>query len=139
MPVKSYTFTLSTKGFSNVLDITGEVNGAVRKSGLREGIACVFVPGSTGGVTTIEMESGVIEDLRQAVERMAPQNIPYAHDARWGDGNGFSHVRAALLGAGLSVPFTSGRLRLGTWQQLVLIDFDNRSRRREVFIQMVGE
>ncbi|MFQ6110521.1 MAG: secondary thiamine-phosphate synthase enzyme YjbQ [Nitrospinota bacterium] len=139
MPVKSHTFTLSTKGFSNVLDITGEVNGAIKKSGLRDGIACVFVPGSTAGVTTIEMESGVVEDLRQAIERMAPQNIPYAHDARWGDGNGFSHVRAALLGAGLSVPFTGGRLRLGTWQQLVLIDFDNRSRRREVFVQMMGE
>lgn len=122
-----------------MLDITGEVNGAIKKSGLRDGIACVFVPGSTAGVTTIEMESGVVEDLRQAIERMAPQNIPYAHDARWGDGNGFSHVRAALLGAGLSVPFTGGRLRLGTWQQLVLIDFDNRSRRREVFVQMMGE
>jgi secondary thiamine-phosphate synthase enzyme len=90
-------------------------------------------------VTTIEYESGILEDLKKAVERIAPSNIPYAHDQRWGDGNGFSHVRAALLGPSLSVPVTHGELALGTWQQIVFIDFDNRSRRRNIVVQVMGE
>ncbi len=99
----------------------------------------VFVPGSTAGITTIEFEPGVIQDLRDAIERMAPQTLHYRHDARWGDGNGFAHVRAALLGASISIPVNSKELQLGTWQQVVLVDFDNRSRDREVIIQIVGE
>jgi secondary thiamine-phosphate synthase enzyme len=99
----------------------------------------VFVPGSTAGITTIEFESGVIEDLKKAIERIAPQGIPYAHDARWRDGNGFSHVRAALLGPAITVPFDEGQLQLGTWQQIILIDFDNRPRTREVIVQILGE
>ncbi len=128
----------STKGFNHIVDITGDVQKAVEESTYRDGLACVFVAGSTAGVTTIEFEEGVLEDLSKAIERMAPQNIPYAHDRKWGDGNGFSHVRAALVGASLTVPFQARRLLLGTWQQVVLVDFDNRPRRRKVFIQVLG-
>ena len=101
--------------------------------------ATVFVPGSTAGITTIEFESGAVSDFKKALERMAPVDMHYDHDARWGDGNGFSHVRAALLGGSLTVPFIEGRLQLGTWQQIVLCDFDNRSRSREVLVQILGE
>jgi secondary thiamine-phosphate synthase enzyme len=97
------------------------------------------VPGATAGITTIENEEGALRDLREAIERMAPRDIHYEHDTRWGDGNGFSHVRAALLGPSLSVPVADGKLRLGTWQQIVLIDFDNRPRNREVIFEIVGE
>jgi secondary thiamine-phosphate synthase enzyme len=132
-------FTVETKGFSEVEDITPEVAKAVARSGLAAGIALVFVAGSTAGITTIEFESGAVADLKQALDKMAPQNQDYAHNARWHDGNGFSHVRAALTGAGFSVPFAEGRLLLGTWQQIVLMDHDNRSREREVIVQIVGE
>ena len=120
-------------------DITPEVAKAVARSGLASGIALVFVAGSTAGITTIEFESGAVADLKRALDRLAPQDQDYAHNARWGDGNGFAHVRAALTGAGFSVPFAEGRLLLGTWQQIVLLDHDNRSREREVIVQMVGE
>jgi len=99
----------------------------------------VFCPGSTGAITTIEYESGVLQDLKDALERIAPSDISYQHDRRWEDGNGFSHVRAALMKPGLTVPLVSGRLTLGTWQQIVFIDFDNRSRHREIVVQVVGE
>jgi len=111
----------------------------VRESGIAEGIVTVLVPGSTAGITTIEFESGALRDLRRAIERLAPENIPYDHDARWGDGNGFAHVRSALLGPSLSVPLSRGELQLGTWQQIVLADFDNRPREREVLVHIVGE
>jgi secondary thiamine-phosphate synthase enzyme len=130
--------SISTKGFSDTHDLTGEVTEILLKSGIKNGTVTVFVPGSTAGLTTIEYESGALDDLKAAVERLVPQNIPYAHDARWGDGNGFSHVRAALLGPSLSIPVSGGRLLLGTWQQIVLIDFDNRPRRREVVVQVAG-
>jgi len=139
MPVQSFTFQLKTKGFSDTHDITPKVQEFLSRSKLTNGTATVFVPGSTAGITTIEFESGVIEDLKKAIDRMAPQNMHYDHDARWGDGNGFAHVRAALLGPSLSVPFKDSELQLGTWQQIVLIDFDNRPRNREVLIQIVGE
>lgn len=103
------------RGFTDVRDITGEVEAAVEGSGLREGIALVSVPGSTAGVTTIEYEPGAVEDLKAAIARLAPEGISYAHDKRWGDGNGFSHVRAALLGPSLALPFRGGRLVVGTW------------------------
>ena len=139
MPVRSFSFQVKTKGFNDVHDLTSRIQDSVRSSGMSDGIVAVFVPGSTAGITTIEFEQGVIEDLKKAVERMAPQNIHYDHDARWGDGNGFAHVRAALTGPSLSVPFAAKQLRLGTWQQIVLIDFDNRVRNREIFVQVVGE
>ncbi len=137
--VFSDTISLSTKGFSDIQDITSPVAATVGKSKIRNGTVTVFCPGSTGAVTTIEYESGVLEDLKEAIERMAPSHIPYAHDRRWGDGNGFSHVRAALLGPSLTVPVIDGKLALGTWQQIVFIDFDNRGRRRNILAQVVGE
>lgn len=139
MAVVTDTFEISGKGFSDVQDITGQVSRAVSESGLDSGICLVFVAGSTAGITTIEYESGAVSDLRRALEEMAPQDREYRHNLRWHDGNGFSHVRAALTGSGFSVPFVNGRLLLGTWQQIVLMDHDNRSRRREVIVQMVGE
>ncbi|MDI6766118.1 MAG: secondary thiamine-phosphate synthase enzyme YjbQ [Bacteroidota bacterium] len=137
--VLSSAFQIKTSGFNDVHDITAKVESILSKIKIINGIVNVFVPGSTAGITTIEYEHGVIEDLKRAIERLAPQNIHYDHDARWGDGNGFAHVRAALLGPSLSIPFTNGDLQLGTWQQIVLIDFDNRPRTREVCVQIVGE
>lgn len=136
--VKTGSFEIETAGFGDILDITRQVEAGVSGSGLSEGNATVFVPGSTAGITTLEYESGAVEDLKQAIERQAPVDLHYAHDARWGDGNGFSHVRAALMGASLTVPFLKGELQLGPWQQIILCDFDNRARRRRVLIQMMG-
>jgi secondary thiamine-phosphate synthase enzyme len=137
--ILSDTISLTTRGFADIQDITSPVTALVQKAQISGGTVTVFCPGSTGAVTTIEYESGVLEDLKKAIERMAPSNIPYAHDQRWGDGNGFSHVRAALLGPSLTVPVTEGKLALGTWQQVVFIDFDNRSRRRKIVVQVMGE
>lgn len=137
--VSSQSFTVNARGFGDIIDITDEVVRSVEKSDIHDGIATVFVPGSTAGITTIEYESGVVNDLKQAIERQAPENIHYDHDARWGDGNGFSHVRAALMGASFTVPFTGKQLQLGTWQQIVLCDFDNRSRSREILVQIMGD
>lgn len=138
MDIRTHTFTVKAKGFTDVIDITARVAAFVREDHLREGSALVFVAGSTGGVTTIEYESGAISDLRHAIERLAPQDIHYAHDARWGDGNGFAHVRAALLKASLEIPVAHNELMLGTWQQIVLCDFDNRARERRVVCQLRG-
>ena len=137
--VKTTRFTLDTKGFGDIRDITGEVVRRLSDAGFTDGIATVFVPGSTAGITTIEYESGAVADLKKAIERQAPRDLYYDHDARWGDGNGFSHVRAALMGASVTVPFQSGKLELGTWQQIVLCDFDNRPRTREIVVQWMGE
>jgi len=137
--VLSDAISLSTKGFCDIQDITSPVSAIVGKSRVQNGTVTIFCKGSTGAVTTIEYESGVLEDLKKAIERIAPSNIPYAHDQRWGDGNGFSHVRAALLGPSLTVPILQGSLALGTWQQIVFIDFDNRSRRRNIVVQVMGE
>jgi len=139
MGVVTKNFELSTKGFSDVVDITGKVAQCIADSGLGAGIALVFVAGSTAGVTTIEYESGAVSDLKRALEALASEGREYAHNQRWHDGNGFSHVRSALTGPGFSAPFANGRLLLGTWQQIVLMDHDNRGRRREVIVQMVGE
>jgi secondary thiamine-phosphate synthase enzyme len=137
--VLSDSISLSTKGFGHIQDITSSVSDVVETSKIKNGVVTVFCPGSTGAITTIEYESGILEDLKKAVERIAPANIDYAHDRRWGDGNGFSHVRAALLGPSLSVPVTHGELALGTWQQIVFIDFDNRGRQRRILVQVMGE
>jgi len=139
MGVQSFSFHLRSSGFTDVQNVTQEVQTLLEDSELSDGIVTIFVPGSTAGITTIEFESGAVEDLRKAVERMAPQGIHYDHDARWGDGNGFAHVRAALLGPSLSIPVVKKKLQLGTWQQIVLVDFDNRPRQREVIVQLVGE
>jgi secondary thiamine-phosphate synthase enzyme len=135
----SETISLSTKGFSDILDITHHVEAVIIRSKIENGLVTVFCPGSTGSVTTIEYESGVLRDLQKAIEKIIPSNIFYEHDKRWGDGNGFSHVRAALMKPSLSVPLIKKRLALGTWQQIVFIDFDNRRRERNILVQVMGE
>lgn len=135
----SDTISLDTKGFSDIIDITDQVRSILKSSGLQDGLVTVFCPGSTGSVTSIEYESGVLNDLKRAIETIVPSNIPYDHDRRWGDGNGFSHVRAALLKPSLAIPFITGSLTLGTWQQIVFIDFDNRPRRRDIIVTLVGD
>ncbi|MFH1279617.1 MAG: secondary thiamine-phosphate synthase enzyme YjbQ [Candidatus Eisenbacteria bacterium] len=139
MPVKMVALEYETTAGDDVIDLTEDVRAGIAGSGMTEGTVTVFVPGSTGAVTTIEYEPGVVRDLREAVERAVPRDLPYAHDAAWGDGNGYSHVRAAWLGPSLTVPFAGGRPVLGTWQQIVLCDFDNRPRRRRVVLQVMGE
>lgn len=139
MAVITTSIRLRTKGETDLVDITAEVEESVRDSGITSGIVTVFIPGSTAGVTTIEYESGAIQDFREAIDRIAPRGIRYHHDARWGDGNGYSHVRAALQGASLTVPFSSSELLLGTWQQIIVVDFDNRPRTRDVILQIIGE
>ncbi len=139
MPVESGNFRVKTKGFGDILDITPQVRGAVEISRISSGLVNVSIAGSTAAVTSIEYEPGVVRDLKEAIERLAPRGIHYYHDAAWGDGNGYAHVRAALVGASFTIPFTQKRLGLGTWQQVVLLDFDNRSRTREVYLQLVGE
>lgn len=139
MAVITKDLRLQTRGDTDVIDVTEDVARCVSESGITSGTATVFIPGSTAGVTTIEYESGAVRDFREAVDRIAPKGIHYHHDARWGDGNGYSHVRAALQGASLTVPFTSSKLLLGTWQQIIVVDFDNRPRSREVIVQIVGE
>jgi len=135
----SETIYLNTKGFSDILDITHHVDGIVGRSGIENGLVTVFCSGSTGAITTIEYESGVLRDLQKAIEKIAPSNIPYEHDKRWGDGNGFSHVRAALMKPSLTIPLMQGKLTLGTWQQIVFIDFDNRKRNRNILVHVIGE
>jgi len=137
--VKSGQFEIETEGFGDILDITGEVARIVAGSGLDAGIAIVFVTGSTAGITAMEYEPGAVEDLKKAIDRQAPAETHYDHDARWGDGNGFSHVRSALMGASITVPFNTKKLALGTWQQIILCDFDNRLRKRRILVQMLGE
>ncbi|MGH7807733.1 MAG: secondary thiamine-phosphate synthase enzyme YjbQ [Thermodesulfobacteriota bacterium] len=139
MAVRTVSLKIETRGETDLIDVTQSVARAVKDSGISSGIVTVFVPGSTAGITTIEYESGAIADFKKAVERIAPKGVHYDHDARWGDGNGYSHIRASLLGPSLTVPFSASRLMLGTWQQIIVVDFDNRPRRRELIVQIVGE
>ena len=128
-----------TRGHDDIHDLTADVQALVDRHSLREGQVLVFVPGSTAGLTTIEFEPGLLKDLPAAFERLAPRGLRYHHEDTWHDGNGHSHVRASLLGPSLVVPVTGGKLLLGTWQQIVLVDFDNRPRRRDVVVQLSGE
>ena len=137
--VTSQKIRVQTGGNCEIVDITDQVSHAVKKSHLKEGTVTIFVAGSTAGVTTVEYEPGLIADLQTAFERLTPQWLEYQHNNRWGDGNGHSHVRASLLGSSMVVPFAEGRPMLGTWQQVVLIDFDNRPRTREIILQIMGE
>ena len=130
---------LETKGYSDIIDITSEIEEALKESKLRAGIISIICSGSTGALTTCEYESGLIEDLKRFFEKVIPENEAYHHNERWGDGNGFSHVRASLIGPSLTVPFNEGKLNLGTWQQIIFIDFDNRSRSRKIHLQIMGE
>jgi len=133
------TFKISTKGICDIIDITDKVTGIVNQSKIKDGVAIIFVTGSTAAITTLEMNANLEQDLCEALELMAPQNKKYHHDAKWGDGNGFSHVRASIMGSSESVPIIKGQMQLGTWQQIVLCDFDNKSRQREVLVQIIGE
>ncbi len=138
MTVLSGTLEFATTSDTDVLDMTTEAAEFVQTSQIRDGILVVFAPGSTAGITTIEFEPGALSDLRRALEVLAPCDQDYEHNRRWGDGNGHSHIRAALMGPSLTIPVRDGRLDLGTWQQIVLCDFDNRPRRRQVHLQALG-
>ncbi len=139
MDILSDSLSFKTRGFNDMKDLTALVSEKLASSRLKDGLVNLFVPGSTGGLTTIEYESGLVEDFSRLMERIIPSDIPYNHDKKWGDGNGFSHVRASLLGPSLTIPFSDGKLRLGTWQQIVFVDFDNRPRSRTVLLQFMGE
>ncbi len=130
---------LQTKGECDIIDITPQVEQQVAEVAINNGTATLFIAGSTAGITTIEFESGLLADFQSMWQRNIPQNIPYDHDRRWGDGNGHSHVRASLLGASLVVPFNDKRLTLGTWQQIIVVDFDNRPRSRQIILQIMDD
>jgi secondary thiamine-phosphate synthase enzyme len=139
LQVSSFTISLSTQGNADSQDITQQVSQKLAESGLQSGTLTVFTSSSTSALTTIEFESGALNDLKRLLDEIVDPGRHYDHNARWGDGNGHSHVRAALLGPSLSIPFTDAQLRLGTWQQIVFLDFDNRPRQRELVVQIVGE
>jgi secondary thiamine-phosphate synthase enzyme len=136
--VKTHKPTIGTSGQGDAHDITAVVKRALRDSGIRDGIATAFVVGSTAGITTIEFEPGAVHDLNAVFEELAPRNGSYRHHLRWGDDNGSSHVRAAMLGPSVTVPFTNGELLLGTWQQIALFEFDTQPRDRDIIIQIIG-
>jgi secondary thiamine-phosphate synthase enzyme len=139
MTIETTEIEKKTKGISDVVDITNDVLSFIEKCEVRNGTVTVFVPGSTGAITTIEYEPGLIKDIPKFMEKILPQNEYYHHNETWHDGNGFSHLRAALYGPSLTVPFSNGKLLLGTWQQIALLDFDNRQRNRKVVLQVMGE
>ena len=138
LEIKTSFLSFSTSGDTDVIDVTSQVSEKVNASGIGEGHVHLFVPGSTAAVTTIEYEHGAVDDLKEAIEHLAPEDKYYRHNERWGDGNGHAHVRAALLGPSLAIPIIDGHLALGTWQQVVFIDFDIRPRQRRVIVQVYG-
>ncbi len=139
MTVKPDNLRLQTQGNTDIHDITHQLSMLVEQSGLKNGTLTVFCPSSTSGLTTLEYEPGAIADLKRMFEELVPSNREYAHNATWDDGNGHSHMRASLLGPSLNIPFIEGKLTLGTWQQVIYVDFDIRPRQRELVVQMVGE
>lgn len=139
MRLKNSNIYIETTGKTDIVDLTPFVLSEVNDSSVANGAVTLFVPGSTGALTTIEFEGGVINDLKKAIERMIPEDIYYEHNERWGDGNGYSHVRAAMIGPSLHIPIIEGNMTLGTWQQIVLLDFDNRPRKRRIVVQISGE
>ena len=139
MKVVTGQISLKTKGNPDLIDITGKISGILESSGLKEGALTVFVVGSTAAVTSFEYEPGLVRDVQEFFDRLIPNNRHYKHDATWGDANGFSHLRAGLQGPSLTIPFKEKKLLLGTWQQVVLAEFDNRPRERQVIIQLIGE
>ena len=137
--IHTKTFSQKTSGFCDIIDITAKVREQIENEKIKEGSVTVFVSGSTAALTTIEFEPGLVQDLKELLEKLIPSDKRYHHDDRWGDDNGFSHLRAALFGPSLAVPIENGRPLLGTWQQIVLLDFDNRPRTREIIVQLMGE
>ncbi len=139
MKVFNDNIQLNTRGNADIIDITGDVKSVLHKSEIVNGLVCVFVPGSTGAITTIEFEPGVLDDLKNFLEEIIPSNREYLHDRAWGDGNGHSHLRAALIGPSFTVPVMDSTMQLGTWQQIVFLDFDNKTRNRKLVVQILGE
>ena len=139
MPAEVTEISVKTTAKTDILDLTPKVREVMKRSHVQNGTVTLFIPGSTAALTTIEYERGVINDLKKAIERMAPEGLYYEHNERWGDGNGYSHVRSALVGPSLHIPMIDGKPTLGIWQQIVLLDFDNRPRKRKIIIQMLGE
>jgi len=139
MTVQTMTLKMQTRGEADCIDVTPETEQIIAESGLDAGIATLFVPGSTAALTTIEFEPGALKDFQRLFEEIAAKGRSYDHNERWGDGNGHSHVRAALLGPSLTIPFADRKLLLGTWQQILFIDFDNRPRDRTIIVQVMGE
>ncbi|MBT9131915.1 YjbQ family protein [candidate division NPL-UPA2 bacterium Unc8] len=139
MAVITKKIKLSTEGKTDIIDITSEVSSQLGECQLKKGVVVVFIPGATGAITVLEYEPGLVKDLKEALEVIAPQDGVYAHNKKWGDMNGYSHIRAALLGPSLSVPFINGNLQLGRWQQIIFIELDNRPRSREIILQFSGE
>lgn len=136
--LKTTKLTETTQGFCDIIDITAKVSAQVRDAEIKDGLVLLFVTGSTAALTTIEHEPGLVQDLKELVEKLIPSDRRYHHDDRWGDDNGFSHLRASLFGPSLQIPVAQGRLVLGTWQQIILLDFDNRPRTREIVVQLIG-
>jgi secondary thiamine-phosphate synthase enzyme len=139
MSVQNQQIFVQSTGRTDIIDLTEQVSGVLRDSFVQNGAVTLFIPGSTAALTTIEFESGVVNDLKKAIDRIVPENMYYEHNERWRDGNGYSHVRAALIGPSLYIPVVEGKMTLGTWQQIVLLDFDNRPRERRILIQISGE
>lgn len=139
MGVSNGSISIKTSAKDEILDVTSKVAEIVYKSKVRDGIACVFVVGSTAAVTTVEHEPGLVSDMRDALERLYPRDVDYEHHKRWGDGNGHSHIRASFMGPSLTVPVVDGQLQLGTWQQIVFMEFDNKPRTRDLTVQVLGE
>ena len=139
MKVLTDQIKISTKGHSDIIDLTGAINKKLISSGIKDGIVNINVCGSTAALTTVEFESGLIKDLKELFEKLIPEGKRYHHDDAWGDGNGYAHLRSSLVGTSLSMPFNNGQLILGTWQQVVFIDFDNRVRDRNLILQILGE
>ena len=139
MAVQNQRLYAQTTEKTDIIDITPQVAKQVKESAIENGCVFLFIPGSTAALTTIEFESGVVNDLKKAIDRMAPEDISYEHNERWGDGNGYAHVRAAMIGASLYIPVIEAKMALGTWQQIVLIDFDNRPRERRILVQIRGD
>ena len=139
MTVVTKSFSVKTRGDADIIDISYQVSLSLSESKLKKGTLTVFVPGSTAGITTTEFEPGLLKDLPTLFEKLVPKNNHYNHDLTWGDGNGYSHLRAALVKSFFTVPFINGKMILGTWQQIILIDFDNRQRNREIIVQIMGE
>lgn len=139
MKIQTKKLVEKTQGYCDIIDITAKVQDQIKKEKIQKGLATLFVSGSTAALTTIEYEPGLVQDVKELVEKLIPSNQRYHHDDRWGDDNGFSHLRASLFGPSLQIPIESGRMLLGTWQQVVLVDFDNRPRTREIVVQIMGE
>lgn len=139
MTITNFTLTVATTEATDIVDISADVAHCLAKADPGQGLIHLFIPGSTAALTTIEYERGAVEDLKRAIERMAPRDMAYEHDSRWGDGNGYAHVRAALMGPCLTIPVRNGEMQLGPWQQIVLCDFDNRPRNRTVLVHIHGD